>query len=66
MTNITRYIPPSGCVPERTVRVPEGTVVEYQLWDEQLRPCVRGLDREQARELKRMAGGYVVKVEVVH
>ena len=48
------------------VRLPEGTIIEYQLFDEQGRPCARGLDRDHARDLRALAGGYVCKVVVVH
>ena len=47
-------------------RLPEGTILEYQLWDDDQHPVARGLTRDEAREYKRECGGYVVKVEVVH
>jgi len=47
-------------------RLPEGTVLEYQVWDENGHPVIRDLTRNQARELRRECGGYVVKAEVVH
>lgn len=47
-------------------RLPEGAILEYQIWDEQRRPVIRDLSRAEARELRRECGGYVVKAEVTH
>lgn len=44
----------------------EGDILDYELRDEHGKPCAAGLTREQARELKSFAGGYVCKVVVVH
>jgi len=44
----------------------DGKILDWQLWDEQGKPCARGLSREKARELRSFAGGIVVKVVVAH
>jgi hypothetical protein len=50
----------------RRPRFVEGDVLDYQLWDEQGKPVERDLTRNQARELKSLCGGVIVKVVVVH
>lgn len=47
-------------------RIPEGAIIDYQLYDEQAKPCICGLTRDEAREHRAHAGGYVCKVVVVH
>lgn len=44
----------------------DGKVLEWQLWDEQGKPCARGLSREKARELRGFAGGFIAKVVRTH
>jgi|GEM_PF-6621055 len=44
----------------------DGKILEWQLWDEQGKPCVRGLSREKARELRSFAGGFIAKVVRAH
>jgi hypothetical protein len=52
--------------PRNPPRFVDGDVLDHQLWDEQGKPCAKGLTRDQARELKRSCGGVIVKVVVTH
>lgn len=51
---------------DRAKQPRDGKVLDWQLWDEQGKPCASGLSREKARELKSFAGGIIVKVVRAH
>lgn len=52
---------------EETQKAPrEGEILDYQLWGEDRKPCIKGLTREEMRKLHRECGGIRVKIVVTH